>query len=375
MLNRDTNILITGVTGLIGGELVRKLVQTGVGNIYCVVRPSQQGDADGRLIERLNRSNDVGLLEAYPGVCAVAGNVTQPQFGLSRRDAEEVLNNTNLIIHCASELSFIRDESCRETNIAGMNNLIDIARRCRRSTQIVHFSTATICGNVSNRCVLETDGDTPNSDHYNEYTRSKAAAEQVLRDSGLPALVIRPSIVLSADLPAEQFARAILWFLPLLNEFDAVPIDPASCVDVIPVQYVVDSTVRLLQQDRLKYDCYHVSAGADSAMRCGDVAAYLDEFYSRSTPLQLIPPKLWTREMHREYVGTAHQRKLFATLKYYLPFLNMNVSYDNSRLREELGEQATTIPHVKEYIGQLLRLVTPELQADGMLTRQTVPTV
>ncbi len=376
MMNEDTNILMTGATGLIGGELVRRLVHSGVGRISCLIRPQTGRSAQDRLRERFQHSRDSALLGAEVPVEAVAGDVTAPRFGMTDRDFARVTDSVDMIIHCASELSFIRDISCRETNIAGMENLISLTRSCRRSPLIVHISTATVCGTVANRCVVETDDTDTGEGHYNEYTRSKLVAEQVLRASGLPALVVRPSIVLSAQLPAEQFAKAILWFLPLLNEFEAVPINPNSRVDVVPVSFVVEAMLRLLQSPRREHDCYHISAGDAGAMRCGQVASYLDAYYNRSAPLILIHPEEWTREMHRRYVRTARQRKFFATLKYYLPFLNMDVVYDNSRLGSTLGRKALEIPHVTEYIGQLLDLVTPAIQEeDGSLSVDRVSAV
>lgn len=354
MLNSNTNILITGVTGLIGGEFVRRLARRGVGKIFCLIRPRPEITAAERLYERLDRSRDASLLEEESSLVPIAGDVTSPRFGMSDEDYAEVTSSVDLIVHCASELSFIRDVSCRETNIAGMRNLIELTRSCRRDPRLVHISTATICGAVHNRCVKESDGDNPNEDHYNEYTRSKAAAEWVLRESGIPALVLRPSIVLSKEVPAENFARAILWFLPLLNEFDAVPIAPASRVDVVTVAFVVESMVRLLEKQRLAYDCYHISAGAHGSMRCGEVAAHLDAYYERTRPLQLIEPSLWTPKMHRQYVATPHQRKVFSTLKHYLPFLNMDVVYDNTRLEQELSVGRLTVPPVKDYVASIL---------------------
>jgi len=373
MLNRDTNILITGVTGLIGGELVPRLARSGAGKIFCLIRPTRDATAATRLIDRLRQSGTGALREKPIGLEAVPGDVTAPDFGMSKRDAARVAESVNMIIHCASELSFIQETSCRQTNIAGMNNLIELARGCRRDPLIVHVSTATICGMISNRCVTEADRNHPNGDHYNEYTRTKAVAEEVLRQSGLDALVLRPSIVLSAHVPAEDFARAILWFLPLLNEFDAVPIDPASRVDVVPVSFVADAMIRLLQVPHRACDCYHLSAGEAGAMRCGNVARLLDAFYERARPLVLIPPAEWTRETHRRYVSTRRQRKLFSTLKHYLPFLNMDVVYDNTRLRNELGEAALEIPPVTSYIRALLRLITPAMHADGTLSIEHSP--
>ena len=103
-------------------------------------------------------------------------------------------------------------------------------------------------------------------------------------------------------------------------------------------------------------------------MRCGEVAAFLDEFYGRTNPLQLIPPDQWTREIHRQHVRTPQQRKCFATIKHYLPFLNMDVAYDNSRLCEAIGQSAARIPHVNDYLAGLLKLVTPKLQLAGALS-------
>ena len=223
---QGANILVTGVTGLIGGELVRRLVRQGAARVFCLVRPTDRLSAADRLTHRFAHNGDRHLLDTPGRIEAVPGNVTLPQFGMSSDDARRVCDSVDLIIHCASELSFIRDASCRQTNISGMQNLIGLIRDCRRDPLLVHISTATICGNVRNRCVAESDGEALADNHHNEYTRSKAAAERILRESGLPSLVIRPSIVLSAELPSESFARAILWFLPLLNEFEAVPIDP-----------------------------------------------------------------------------------------------------------------------------------------------------
>ncbi|NLX14352.1 MAG: NAD-dependent epimerase/dehydratase family protein [Phycisphaerales bacterium] len=360
LLTKDTNILITGVTGLIGGELVRRLLGHEVGKVFCLIRPNPMGDARARLIERLRFSADDRTDRQGRSLEPVTGDVASPRFGLSDQDESQVAESVDMIIHCASELSFIHDERCRETNITGMHNLIDLARRCERRPLIVHLSTATSCGAVSHQCLGEDDGYDLDNGHHNEYTRSKAMAERVLRDSGEPCLILRPSITLSAGISARKFARAIVWFVPLLREFAALPVDPDSRVDIVPVAFVAESIMRLLQKPQLKHDCYNVSAGPDAASMCGPVSAFLDTFYKRVEPLILTPPSEWTKEKHRQYLGAAQQRKLFSTFRYYLPFLNMDVVYDNARLRAELGDDFPEITPVTEYLGDLLKLVARE---------------
>lgn len=360
-LARGTNVLITGVTGLIGGELVRRLVDCEVGKVFCLIRPNSAMDVRSRLAERMQQfSNDKQAAHWGESLESVPGNVVAPRFGLSDRDYAQVTESVDIIIHCASELSFIRDALCRETNITGMHNLITLARQCRRNPFIVHLSTAASCGAVTHQCLSESDGSDPDKGHHNEYTRSKAMAERVLRDSGESCLILRPSITLSAGIASRKFARAIAWFVPLLREFEALPIDPASRVDIVPVSFVAESILRLLQKPQLQHDCYNISAGPEAATVCGPTSAFLDDFYKRPKPLKLIPPSEWTRNKHRQYLGAAHQRKLFSTFRYYLPFLNMDVVYDNARLRTELGDQFPKVSPVTEYMGNFLNLLVCE---------------
>ena len=76
------------------------------------------------------------------------------------------------------------------------------------------MSTASNIGEVVGRSVTEDEGCRPENRHFHEYTQSKAVAEALLRESGLPVLTLMPSIVLSAGLPDPPFARQILWFVP-----------------------------------------------------------------------------------------------------------------------------------------------------------------
>ncbi|MEW6250797.1 MAG: SDR family oxidoreductase [Planctomycetota bacterium] len=354
MLSHGSNVFVTGATGLIGGELVRTLVRQPVGKVWALIRPVQHAAPARRLAERLARSGDPPGAEA--AVRAMGGDVAQPGLGLSAAAYDEITAEADLIIHSAAETSFIRAAACRRTNVAGAENLIAFARACRRRPLLVCLSTAYVSGVGANACISEDDF-RPENDHHNEYTRSKAVAEELVRRSGLPVLVVRPSIVLSAGLPDPLFARAILGFAPLLRELNAVPVNPLARADIVPVQFVVDSILRLLERPALRYDCYHISAGEAVTPSHGQLAPVVDRFYGRATPLRLVPPRDWTREVHRRYIGTPEQRRVFATMRNYLPFLNMNVLYDNSRLREELGERFPPLLPLHAYLADLLRLI------------------
>lgn len=356
MLHTLTPVLLTGATGLIGGELLRALLDAGLRNLTTIVRPTNEGSVASRITDRLRRTG-CEWTAADTRLRVVAGDVRSPGLGLAAGEAERIRSDVEIIVHAAAETSFIRSKACRDTNVGGMRRVLDFASGCRRRPLIVYMSTAANSGAATHCCLREEDGCRPDHRHHNEYTHTKALAEQMLSDSGLPALVLRPSIVISEGMEDPGFAGAILWFVPLLNEFDAMPIAPTSRLDIVPVSFVVDATLALLQLPKRKYDCYHLSAGPDDSGTCGELAGFLSAYYSRPTPIRPIPPAEWTRDVHRQFVRTPEQRKIYLMLKPYLPFLNMDVVYDNTRLAAELGEQAVRVPRFTSYLGEILPLI------------------
>jgi thioester reductase-like protein len=354
ILSTESHVLVTGVTGLIGGEVLRTLATRGFTRLSALVRPLADVTPQTRFIERMLRSGETEIDILRWGVEVLEGDVSEPGWNLSADDRQRLQDSVDIIVHCAADTSFIRNTAVLDTNVDGARHLMQLAGSCRRPPLIVYVSTATNSGKIGHRCLGEEEGCQPDNEHHNEYTRSKAIAESLLRASGLPVLTVRPPIVLSAGLSDQVFARNILWFFPFLRRFEALPIDPNSQLDVVPIDFVCDALLALLARPERRYDCYHISAGDRDGVTTGHVSALADEFYHRRKPLELIAPSGWDRTMFRKHIRTAQQRKIFAGLRYYLPFLNMDVTFDNARLREELGPRMPTVVPISHYLGSLL---------------------
>jgi thioester reductase-like protein len=354
VLTPGSNVLLTGTTGFIGGELAQRLDGFSNGTIWCLVRARKGEDSRSRLATRYWRSGNAR--KPGPNVKVVSGDVTLPLWGLGGEELETITRDVDFIIHSAADTSFAEDRDTSQTNVVGVNNLIELARMCKRQPLIVYMSTASNGGRASHCSLREEDGCQPDKEHFNGYTLSKAVAESLLRSSGLPLLNLRPTIVLSAGLPDTGFAKQILWCVPLTRCFRALPVDENSRVDLVDVGFVAEAALALLRHPGRHFDCYHLSAG-NNASTIGSMREVVNEYYNRKQPTLAIPPAEWTPSAHRKYVVTQMQKHLFRSLRYYLPFLNMDVVYDDSRLRSELGESAPPVRSPEEYLAGLLRLI------------------
>ncbi|MDY3551937.1 SDR family oxidoreductase [Gemmata sp. JC717] len=354
-ISKHSNILITGTTGLIGGEILRRLLARGHrGRVWALIRPSGGRTPAERLHERLARSGEFLRADAAD---AVAGDILEPFWGLSESDRAQITESVDVIVHNAADTSFAAHRDTATTNVAGVRRLIEFARGCRRAPLIAYMSTASNVGRETGRCLVEDDGCRPTNEHFNDYTHSKAVGEQELRDSGLPVLTLRPTIVLSADLPDPVFARQILWCAPLTRAFGALPIDPNSRLDLVDVGFVAEATLRLLECPSREHDCYHLSAGAAGCVTVGELERIVARVNRRRTPLRLVPPAEWRPSLHRTAVDTPLRKRVFRSLRHYLPFLNMDVVYDDARLRAVVPAAELPVRPSGEYLPELLALI------------------
>jgi len=342
----SVKIFITGATGMIGGELALKMAF--FFEVTCLVRGASEEEAQKRLDARLRKST----LFAGQDVKALLGDLHQEGLGLTGDYAPDI------IIHAAAETAFNDAESCQKTNIEGTKRVIEFAKSCGKRPLLCYISTACNVGAITNTCLKEEDGCRLDNVHHNEYTKSKAISETLIRSSGLEFLIIRPPIVLSDSVKDRGFARQIFWFAPIVFKFEAVPVSPTSRLDIIPVSYLVDYVAKLLALPTRKYDCYNVSAGEKDCFTSHDWVEAIRKFSGSPHAPRLIPPVLWTKEDYKKYVNTPELAKSFRSLQYYFPFMTMDVVFSNSRLQEEFGE--LKVPPLHTYVDTILAQVSEE---------------
>ena len=160
---------------------------------------------------------------------------------------------------------------------------------------------------------------------------------------------------MSAGVQDAVFARQILWFAPLIKEFTHLPLNPDSRVDITPVDFVAHSLLSLARQRSRSYSNYHLSAGTSYASTVRDIFNVIADVYG--TPkINFIHPEEWTSEVRKRYVCAPLQRKFYYALRYYFPFLNADVIYDNQRLAGAIGP--LSLPPISEYFPEVIRQIS-----------------
>ena len=329
-------VLLSGATGLIGGELMLVLAAKGIYST-AIVRAADDSIAQARLLNRLQKSA-LYKPEFSEFVSAVAGDIEMPDFGVKA----SVLQAADVILHSAANTSFKPDAGVYPINIKAAANFGGILKNLKPSQRGFFVGTAAVT--MEPRGVITED--MPFAGYANDYIRSKRDAETLLRAAGAPFISLRPGIVLSRGIDDAKLSRNMLWAIPVMAELGDVPLDPQARLDFAPVDFIASAVAEMLMKNDFAHDCYHVSTG-DASMT---FRALADEL------IQTMPgiKKLVMRgEGFVPVPSFARQRWMFAALQPYLPFLTADAVFSNARLKAEIGELAVA-PAPVSYLGDLL---------------------
>ena len=332
----QTRILLSGATGLIGGELMLILAAKGVYST-AVVRAPDPHQATNRLLQRLQKSVR-WQAEFAEFVSAVPGDIEAPDFGLQ----PSVLRTADVLLHSAANTSFKPDAGVYSTNLKAATHFAGILKNLTPSQRGFFVGTAAVT--MAPRGVVTED--MPFAGYANDYIRSKRDAETLLKATGVPFVSLRPGIVLSRGIDDAKLSRSMLWAIPVMAELGEVPLDPMARLDFAPVDFVARAFAEMLLKNELKHDCYHVSTGQASMT-----------FQALADELSLTMPGIKKLAMRGlDFVPTpkfARQRWMFAALQPYLPFLTADAVFSNARLQAEIGTLADA-PAPSTYLGDLL---------------------
>ncbi|KAL1519637.1 hypothetical protein AB1Y20_023148 [Prymnesium parvum] len=133
---QPSTILATGVTGMLGSQVVKDLLNTDPSiRVACIVRADSDEHAQSRVEAALGGSD---FSSRVTGFC---GDVTQPGLGLSIKTQELLQNEVDAIVHIAADIRLAKGDGTAVTNLAACDDVMAFASSCCKRP-MVHFTSS-----------------------------------------------------------------------------------------------------------------------------------------------------------------------------------------------------------------------------------------
>jgi thioester reductase-like protein len=333
-------VFLTGATGFLGMEVLARLLEAGDRKVVALVRASDDAAAEDRLYGVLNTL----WRDPTPyqdNVRAVAGDVTSAGLGLENGQRTALAEEVGAVLHCAASISFdLPLEDARAINVEGTREVIGFARECKalgRLERFLHVSTAYVAG--KNEGTFRERQLDAKQEFRNTYEQTKWEAEHVVREAGdLSPAIARPSIVMGeSDTGWTPAFNVLYWPLRAFSRglFDEIPSLPRAHVDIVPVDYVADALVHLL--DSHEEGVFNLVSGRDAPLANEVIELACDRF-DRPRPA-IVEGGAPADDDHRAV---------------YLPYFDMEIVFDDSRARALLEPAGIRAPRLPDYFGRLI---------------------
>jgi thioester reductase-like protein len=339
-------VLVTGFPGFIGERLLPRLLEGRPGaEFVCVVQP--------RFAEAAERSR-AAIEAAHPAargrIRLAEGDITRPGLGLEG-DAE--LRATLVAAYhlaAAYDLAVTRDLGMR-VNVEGTRNVLRLVAGAPRFERLHYVSTAYVSGTATG-VFRETDLDVGQR-FKNFYEETKFLAEVEVAQSGLPATIYRPAIVVGDSRTGETgkfdgpyFTLAAMERVPSPGIFMKVGWgrNPAN---LVPVDFVVDAVAGLAGEAGAAGKTYHLTDPAPLGVAA--VAGLMAREMGKK--LLLVPvPKAVARAAFRP----AAVQRYFGMPVQTLDYFDHPCRYDTTNASADLRAVGVHCPPFASYVGPMV---------------------
>ena len=339
-------IFLTGATGYIGAHVAADLLQDHGAGLNLLIRARDPHEAELRVWQALQLHLDFPRFYDYlqTRVRIFRGDLTSPQFGLSRDDYDRLIHSTDSVIHCAASLNRKSEKSCLNVNLRGTLEVVQLAMRVHYYhglRRFSHVSTVAVAGKRQNELVTEDNSIDWNRSDYDPYARTKKFCEHMIRQllPEVPLTIFRPSIVLGDSRRAETTQFDMVKAFVFLAGLPVLPFRPKDQIDIVNVDFVADAIAALHQKQNPDHDTYHLSSGKDSQTFRELTTALAAAQHKRGPVFMPLLEKPFSGTVNTLSNRKGAVAQGAALMKVFMPYLVWNTVFDNARVTAELGRK------------------------------------
>jgi thioester reductase-like protein len=343
----DDVLLLTGVTGLLGGALQRLLRQR---------QPE-------RIIVALVRRPDQAARIAADGLEPVVGDLSLPMLGLDAATYTALTRRVTGIVHGAADVRFDQAlADSRAVNYYGVRSMLDFARRCAGLRRMVHVSSIYVNG--YRQGVFAEAPVPPGQRFVNSYQQSKYEAEglvlEAMRD--LPIAMYRLSLVIADD--ARGDVSQLNYFHHMLRALPGSPLpmmpgEPDIRVDLVPNDWVAAVVAWLYDERFTAGSIRHVCAGPDASMRLADAVDLICDVVERHptnvTGRPMRAPRMVSVAEYNRYLAQCEDGVMKHTaeaLGRHVRLLGIRQSHLNTLMQSDVEGSGITLPPMPDYLAR-----------------------
>ncbi len=352
---------ITGGTGFVGTEVTAALLRTSEETIYVLVRAADEETA----IHRLRSGwQDLPELRDEIGkrIKPVAGDFMRADLALSQEQIQNLRGCITQIFHIGAETGIQKSrEELLAVNRDGTSYMLDFAHAVSRDGSLKRFlyvSTAYTAGLRSGR-IMEND---PLPDEYATfYEESKALAEKLVMQSGLPYTIARPGMIVGNSVTGRITKFNTIYYVLKLILQEKLPVLPVSAgqkLNIVPVDYVADSIVKLASHPEAEKACFHLTSPQESQPSAGEMMAFVRRWAKENLLLDLSGPVFIPLPMLKK-AGLRHnlrtdekEKNPLSNLTALMVYFYDEHIFDRSETDRLLGRYQ---PDWRNYAGPMLR--------------------
>jgi thioester reductase-like protein len=361
------NVFLTGATGFLGAEIVKRILRGSPGShLTVLVRSTPRETAAERIDRQLVRT--LGAEEAATcgaRVEVVEGDISNRGMGMDSDRAAKLLSRVDHVIHCAASIRFdLPLELARRDNTEGTRNVLTFTERLERLGRLDYIGTAYVAG--SRRGLIKEDELDVGQSFTNSYEQTKMESEKLVREFAKthPTIIYRPSIVVGDSRTGETstfqgFYQALLLYRQLYDRGMSilVPADPNTPVDLVPIDYVIDALFALMSSPANIGGVFHLTSGPGHTCTFDELMRMTAEFTN------IRPPPYVSKETYTRYLrpllllafSRSKKRKYILTAETYMNYASSNFVFDKTNTNRALAGTGITTPDPRAYFPKLLQ--------------------